>query len=181
MERSTDMGIVEEKLSRSRRLRPVIRAMTESVALPAWGEFSGAIWFESLVLQESGADPRAIRYEAHQDIKQDADVSGHDDGMLEDDKSYGLCQVMGYNIRKMVGVAEGVPMNFGFALLPLTNLTLGLRVILGELPAARGQVGVALARYNGGPSGNPRADGTLRNQEYVNLVAAWTRRVQEDQ
>jgi hypothetical protein len=35
---------------------------------------------------------------------------------------------------------------------------------------------VALARYNGGPTGNPDADGNLRNESYVDgVMAAWTK------
>jgi len=160
--------------------------MAGFVSLPAWEHPSnvwlGAIWFEALVLTESGGDPKAVRYEPHQDVPgrrdsaSDGDRPGVDDGLLEDDRSYGLTQVLGSNLRRMCGIAPGVPMNFGFALLPLTNLTLGLRVLLGELEAVEGDVPRALCRYNGGETGTslvPGPGGTLvyRRQEYVDKVA----------
>jgi len=170
----------------TRRYRPVLAAMADFVSLPAWEHptnvWLGAIWLEALVLTESGGDPKAVRYEPHQDVPgrrdsaSDGDKPGQDDGLLEDDKSYGLLQVMGSNIRRLCGVGPGVPMQFGFALLPLTNLALGLRVLLEDLETVEGDIPRALARYNGGPTGTslvPGPGGALvyRRQEYVDKVA----------
>lgn len=42
------------------------------------------------------------------------------------------------------------------------------------------EIRIALARYNGGGRGNPGADGTLRNESYVQKVEGWFRKVQVD-
>ena len=162
---------------RTERYRPLLDAAANLVGLPWWPNLRGAnyapfepgCWLEGLVLGESNGNPKARRYEHHQDRPGpgDADLSGHDDGLLEDDASYGLMQVMGYNIRRLVGVSPGVPMNFGFALLPITNISLGLRVLLEELEATDGDVSRSLARYNGGPTGERLTGGVMRRQEYV--------------
>ena len=163
---------------KTERLRPVIDAMAAWVGLPPWAyrdqdPFAPGEWLEGLILQESGGEPRAVRYEGHQDFVSDGDSPGVDDGMTEDDKSYGLMQVMGYNARVLCGVPKGVRMDFSFLLLPLTNLTFGLRVLNGDLIDSNGDVATALARYNGGGSGNP-VGGPLRNQSYVDGVARWS-------
>lgn len=179
----------------TRRYRAVLDAMASFVALPSWqhplGDWPGGVWLEGLVLHESVGDPRAVRYERHQDVegrkdsRTDGDRPGQDDGLLEDDKSYGLMQVMGSNIRVLCGVAPGVPMQFGFALLPLTNLGLGLRILLGELEAVQGDVPRALCRFNGGPTGTSLVSGpqgtlVYRLQGYIDKVASATVRVVHD-
>jgi len=156
--------------------------MAQFVALPSWtwrgATFSGAEWLEGLVLTESSGNPEAVRYEPHQDRPDrtdratDADEPGRDDGLLEDDRSYGLMQVMGSNVRRLCGIAPGVAVNFGFALRPLTNLSLGLRVLTAELAMTGGDVTRALARYNGGPTGDALdLAGHMRRVEYVDRVA----------
>ena len=101
-----------------------------------------------------------------------------DDGPLEDDASYGLMQVMGYNARRLVGALPGTKLDFGFLLLPITNLAFGLRVLLGELAATGNVVARALARYNGGPTGDSLdGNGVMRRQVYVDGVAKWAERV----
>lgn len=172
---------------RTARYRGLIEAVAELVDLPAWSPerhvdtYSSDEWLEGLILTESAGDPRAVRYEAHQDRTADADTPNHDDGLLEDDKSYGLMQVMGYNIRALVGVSKRTRMNFGWALLPVANLSLGVRVLLAELKATEGDVARALARFNGGPTGERiMADGRMRRQVYVDKVARNCRRVVAD-
>jgi hypothetical protein len=141
----------------------------------------GGVWLEGLILTESAGDPRAYRYEAHQDKRPDGDTPGKADGFHEDDASYGLMQVMGYNARRLVGVHAGVPMDFGWMFLPMVNIALGLRILCAELAATKGYVDRALARYNGGPTGERiGADGTMRRQEYVDKVLVNARRVAED-
>lgn len=158
------------------RYRRLIDACAATVGLPLWikeGEtFAPGEWLEGLILVESGGNPRAVRYEAHQDRQQDADRPGVDDGMLEDDRSYGLMQVMGYNVRVLCGVPAGVAMNFGWVLLPISNLALGLRILSAELNTTKLHVPSALARYNGGPFGNLPGAENLRNRVYVEKVAA---------
>ena len=168
----------------TRPLRELIRALAHTSGLPAWGHYSPEQWLEALILQESGGNAQATRYEAHQDqpgrqdSRQDGDRPNADDGSREDDKSYGLMQVMGYNVRRMCGVPDGTPMDFSFMLRPLTNLAFGLSLLTSELEAVGGDVARALARYNGGPTGDRKGpDGKMRRQVYVDGVAAWAARV----
>jgi transglycosylase-like protein with SLT domain len=167
---------------RTEKLRPVIDAMAAWCALPSW-EHQGDLylageWLEGLILQESGGDPRATRYEGHQDTVPDGDQPGADDGLFEDDKSYGLMQVMGSGARVLCGVPPGTRMEFSFLLLPLTNISFGLRILTGNLAETIGHIPSALARYNGGSYRNPVGGDVLRNQSYVDLVAAQAARVQ---
>jgi hypothetical protein len=172
----------------TRRYRRLLDACAELVALPGWTyrgvSFFPGEWLEGLVLAESRGNPSARLYEPHQDragrrdAASDGDTPDQDDGMLEDDKSYGLMQVMGYNIRELCGVPRGTAMRFGFALLPITNVALGLRVLIGELSAVGGDVARALARYNGGPTGD---DGSpMRLQGYVDRIYSHALVVRDD-
>ncbi len=158
------------------RFRRLIDAAAATVGLPLWikeGEtYAPGEWLEGQILVESGGNPRAVRYEAHQDRGGDPDTATVDDGFLEDDRSYGLMQVMGYNVRKLCGVPAGVAMNFEWVLLPISNLALGLRMLSAELNTTRLHVPSALARYNGGPFGNLPGAENLRNILYVEKVAA---------
>jgi hypothetical protein len=174
----------------SRKLRNIIDAAAAFVGLPEWtvgGEtFAPSCWLEGLILAESGGDLTAMRYEPQLDWPirpgaDDADVPGRDDGVLEDDRSYGLMQVLGSNVRRMCGVAPGTAMDFSFALLPLPNLSFGLRVLIGNLAETKGDVGRALAKYNGGFSGDRTdAQGRMRCQAYVNRVAEHARLARDD-
>jgi hypothetical protein len=176
---------------RTRLYRKLIDAAAELVDLPDWtygglpwgsircgGErFTAGEWLEGLILAESGGDPNAVRYEPHQDRSDrhdhaaDPDTPDHDDELLEDDTSYGLCQVLGTNIRRLTGLAPGTPQHHGFALEPIESLRLGLRVLLEELKATGRDVPRALARYNGGPTGDRiEASGEMRRQAYVERV-----------
>lgn len=172
-------------------LRPLIDACAAQTGLPQWGEFAPGVWLEGLILQESTGNPKARRYEPHQDragrhdAAEDADRPDVDDAQLEDDASYGLMQVMGYNARRLCGVPPGTPMDFRFLFLPITGIAFGLRVLSGELAATGGSVVRALCRYNGGPTGDAKVDdgrGSLqfRRQEYVDLVLAKTQLAQHD-
>lgn len=161
-------------------LRRLIDSAAHYVSLPRWRNYTGPEWLEGLILAESGGDAGATRYEAHQDRQADGDSPNVDDGLAEDDRSYGLMQIMGTNLRRMVGVAAGVPMEFSWALRPLANLAFGLRILCDEIRRAEDQVGadaiaggskavdIALARYNGGGRGNAPTDyPRLRNWSYV--------------
>ncbi len=175
---------------KTRKYRALIDAAAMLAGLPSWDGFPPGVWLEGLILHESVGDPRAMRYEAHQDrpgrsdSASDGDRPGVDDGVLEDDRSYGLMQVLGSNIRKLCGLAPGTPMRFEWALLPIANVSLGLRMLLGELEATDGDVARAMARYNGGPSGDDPVDGPngreMRRQIYVRSVALACERVAAD-
>jgi hypothetical protein len=171
---------------RTRQYRQLLDAAAALCGLPLWTTpdrtYGAGCWLEGLVLGESAGNPKARRYERHQDRPGpgDADLPDQDDGLLEDDASYGLMQVMGYNIRQLVGVPPGTPMTFGFALLPITNISLGLRVLLGELAATDWTVARALARYNGGPTGDRIVNGTMRRQIYVDHIQRSTLSVWQD-
>ena len=172
------------------RYRSLIDALAAHAGLPPWkladSTYPGATWLEGQILQESSGDPRARRYEGLLDHVPDGDTPGIDDGIWEDDASYGLLQVLGSNLRAMVGVPIGIRMSFEFALRPATGLCFGVRHLVDEcLRTVSWDVPRGLARYNGGPGGSLEvAKGgalVLRRQDYVDAVAAWTRRVAEEQ
>jgi hypothetical protein len=177
----------------SAHYRALIAALAAQARLPAWsyqGEtWPGAIWLEGQVMQESSGDPRARRYEGQLDTVPDGDSPRVDDGLWEDDASYGLLQVLGTNLRAMVGVEPGVRMHFGWALRPAAGLVFGVRFLCDECLTPVGwesNVHRALARYNAGPRGSsvipgPGGSLVLSNQAYVDAVAAWTRRVATEQ
>jgi soluble lytic murein transglycosylase-like protein len=159
--------------------------------LPWWRGYAPGELLEALVMQESGGNPRARRYEPHQDTatrsdaRSDGDVAGQDDGPLEDDASYGLIQILGSNVRRLVGAPPATPLNFGFLFDPALGLGFGLMILKLELAYTHGHVERALARYNGGPTGDTMvADSkggfVLRRQEYVDGVARWIERVHSD-
>jgi hypothetical protein len=168
----------------------LIDALAAHAQLPPWmltGQtYPAAIWLEGQVMQESSGDPRARRYEGLLDLVPDGDTRGVDDAIWEDDASYGLLQVLGSNLRAMVGVPLGTRMSFDFALRPAAGLVFGVRHLVDEcLKPVAGDVPRALARYNGGLGGSLEVskNGTLvlRRQDYVDAVAAWTRRVAQEQ
>ncbi len=176
---------------KTRSLRPLIDACAAQVGLPPWGDLQAGEWLEGLIMQESGGNPAARRYEPHQDRRgrpdapSDGDQPDVDDGQLEDDASYGLMQVMGSNARRLCGVVPGSPMRFGFLCLPITNLAFGLRILTAELQATQGSVVRALCRYNGGPTGDalvPDGHGQIvfRRQEYADGVVLHARAARED-
>jgi hypothetical protein len=200
---------------------PKLRGLIEAVAayaLPTWRSlryrrtFLPGEWLEGLILAESGGNPRARRFELHhdrstrRDAAADPDTCDADDGLIEDDASYGLVQILGSNIRALCGglplvvvpefnsrpvPAESIhvdgafwaPMHFGFAFLPATNIVLGVRVLRAELDAVGGDVERALARYNGGGTGDdvkPEYGHDMRLRRYVDRIAEHSKRVQLD-
>ena len=75
------------------------------------------------------------------------------------------------------------PIDFSHALLTDNNLNLGVRVLLPELAAVNGDVERALARYNGGPTGDDvRAEygGDMRLRRYVDKIVENAERVVRD-
>lgn len=175
----------------SAKYRPLCEGAAKFYQLPEWNGITGAAWLEAMIMQESGANPRARRYEPHQDRRgradaaQDADRPEIDDGPLEDDASYGLFQVMGYNYRRLIGADPGVRLSFAPLYRPHLNLSMGLAILLGELAATMNDVTRALCRYNGGPSGDqllPDNTGHMgyRRQVYADGVRRWALRVMDD-
>jgi hypothetical protein len=72
-------------------------------------------------------------------------------------------------------------MRFGWLYLPVINIACGLRILHGELSAVRAEVAAgktpagrdvdrALARYNGGPTGDDLVGKAFRLQAYVDKV-----------
>lgn len=164
-------------------LRKYIDASAELATLPFWmyrgSQFTPGELLEGIILNESAGDAVARRYEPHQDRIEDGDVTGRDDGPYEDDASYGLMQVMGYNVRVLCGVPVGVRMNFTFLYLPQTNISFGLRILTGEIRTSMklmadqpeylpygGAVERALCRYNGGSTGDRLVDIPGNKKDY---------------
>ncbi len=147
--------------------------------------YAGGEWLEALVLVESSGRPDVRRYEPHLDRVADGDVPVRDDGDREDDSSWGPMQVLGSNLRELLGLAPMTRANWRrIACNWPVGVGLGALFLERELRGASGRVAVALARYNGGPRDNPRPDGTLRNQDYVDRVRAkaaevWADRVNQ--
>lgn len=171
--------------------RLLFNGAAEGAGLPWWRGFSPGVLVEALAMQESSGNPKARRYEPHHDAAgrrdsaSDGDVMAQDDGPLEDDASYGLIQILGSNVRRLVGAPPSTPFNFGFLFDPVIGLGFGLLVLREELKATGGDVARALARYNGGPTGDrmepgPHGQLQLRRQEYVDGVARWCERVRQD-
>ena len=183
------------------RFRRLIDAVAAYEQLPRWGykgdQFTAGELLEGLILTESSGNPVARRYEPHQDAPgrkdqaQDPDTAARDDGPLEDDASYGLMQVMGYTFKGLLQVDRAVKMRFDLLFLPLFGLAAGVEVLKRELRAVYAEdttldedtrVVKALARYNGGPTGDDwiLELGDIRRREYVDLVAKNAKRAQDD-
>lgn len=184
-------------MSALRTGEPRLRRLIDANA--AWWQLPGltyrgqaflpAEWFEGLLWHESAhGNPSARRYEPHQDRPgrkdqaQDGDRPGIDDGPREDDASYGLGQVMGYTFEALVDLQpRNATMNYevlyhppiGIAFAGLT-LSLELAAVYRERPHESEDERVirALARYNGGPTGDDidEASQDIRCRGYVNLV-----------
>lgn len=134
---------------------------------------------KALAFVESSWNPRAYRFEPlywERYLKNDSHWSGRDP--QEVSASYGLCQLM-YPTAVGIGFDGDTERLYN----PAINIDLGgryLRLLLDgvwrdkdawyDFPISA--MDVSLSRYNGGTVGNPRADGTLRNQSYVNKVLA---------
>jgi hypothetical protein len=191
---------VSELRTAEPRFRAYIDAAANFAGLPHFSyrdhEFSPGELLEGQILAESNGDRMARRYESHQDraartdAPRDPDTHDQDDGDLEDDASYGLLQVMGFNARVLCGCRPGTPMKFGWLFLPQTNISLGLRILLAEMAAVyrvhpheaeSERLVRALCRYNGGPTGDAWIMEThdFRLRKYVDHVAANALRAQE--
>jgi hypothetical protein len=175
-----------------RLLRPLMRDCAWWYGFPIWQPdgIPAEVWLEAIAAHESLGDEEAVRYEERQDREgrgdsaTDGDRPGVDDGWAEDDKSYGLFQIMGYNIRRLCGVPDGTPMNFRWACEPPVNLWLACKVLEGELRTVGSDVPKALARYNGGPTGDDirqtERGAEMRCAEYVRRIREAVDLVQMD-
>ena len=190
-------------------LRRLIDAIAASEQLPRWNyqgeDYTAAELLEGLILTESSGNPLARLYEpAHDapgrsDQGDDPDTPGHDDGPFEDDASYGLGQVLGTTFKALLHVDRPVKMDFSILYRPLFGLAALIEVLKGELRAVylnkpmateNERVVRALARYNGGPSGDllvpvPAKDGNpattdIRDRAYVDRVAKNAKLARED-
>lgn len=179
------------------KFRRLIDATAAYVGLPGWtyrGLFvTPGEWLEGLILTESSGNPAARRYERHQDdpSKWDLDTPQQDDGLREDDASYGLMQVMGTTYRGLVALDRPARLDYALLFRPLIGLAMGLEVLLQELAAVRRlhpkaqeteQIVRALARFNGGPSGDVLDPATkdYRRRIYVDRVAVRCGQVRTD-
>lgn len=167
--------------------RRLLDAAAEVVGLPAWTVAANEVylpgeWLEAIALTESSGRTSARRYEPHLDVEEDGDTPRSDDGDFEDDASFGPMQVLGQNVRRLLEMAPMSRANWRAALCDwITGVGFGLRVLRAELRATGGDVARALARYNGGPTGDKvMPDGSLRRAEYVARVRSWARRVHAD-
>jgi hypothetical protein len=180
-------------------LRRLVDAMAAFYQLPRF-DYAGETYtpgelLEAIVLTESSGNPQARRYEPHQDkagradAAQDADAAGVDNGPREDDASYGLTQVMGYNWRRLIGAPAGTSLDFTVLYEPPLALWSGIRILRGELDALyredphqpdSARLCRALARYNGGPTGDDLVDGQMRLQAYVARIGASAARARAD-
>jgi hypothetical protein len=180
-------GAGPESLPTAGVVRRFLDASAEIARIPSWTVAPGEVylpgeWLEGIVLAESSGNPKVRRYEPHLDRVEDGDEPNQDDGDFEDDASWGPMQVLGLNIRKLIGLAPMARADWRRIACNWTlGVPLGLEVLRAELRAVAGDVPRALARYNGGPTGDrPGPDGKMRRAEYVERVLAQTRRVRQD-
>lgn len=182
------------------RFRRLIDAAAAIEQLPSFAFaghfFSPGELLEGLILAESSGDPRARRYEPHQDAPgrkdaaRDPDAAGVDNGPFEDDASFGMCQVMGYTLKGLLEIDRPARMNFTLLYRPLFGLAAGVEVLKRELAAVfvadptqneNDRTARALARYNGGPTGDDLDErGQMRLSAYVAKVAKNAKLAQDD-
>ena len=163
-----------------RRLIDVVAQM-EGLPCFTWNgvDYQPGEWLEAQVLVESGGNPRARRFEAGL-------AKGPDRGSGESWASWGLLQVLGQTFNGLFG-ANAV--NFGPLQGPLVGLAVGVKVLVDILSQVRRQnpwvgdseaVSRALARFNGGSSGDVVKDGRMLRQDYVDRVGSMAALVRAD-
>lgn len=131
---------------------------------------------KAVAITESGLNQRAYRYEPgfwDRYMKNKPEWSGQDPSIVS--ASYGLFQLM-WTTAHVLGF-RGTQEDLWN---PVYNVELGAKLIRQLLDKVRARgawqdsklwdIEIALALYNGGATGNPRPDGTLRSQKYVNRV-----------
>ena len=170
------------------RIRHLIDAVAYAYRLPSLTykahTYSPGELLEGMVITESSGNPLARRYEPHldksgrTDSPTDGDRPNVDDGATEDDASWGVLQVLGANWRHRVGAPPKTPLRFE----ALFDWGLGLlagvlhfrdELIRLERAGVEGDERVvrALAKYNGGTTGDAIVGGDIRRRVYVDKVA----------
>jgi soluble lytic murein transglycosylase-like protein len=124
-----------------------------------------------LVQTESGGDQNAVRYEKlYNNLDRPGDwakgIQSLDTEVACQRMSWGLGQIMGATARRF---GFKGPFFTELCSNPFLNLDLCCDHLDRDRAAGWG-LEVCLARYNGGASGNPGANKTLRNHEYVTKV-----------
>ena len=130
---------------------------------------------KAMAIVESALDVRAYRYEP---MFWERYLKNNDAWKDKDPKivsaSYGLMQLM-FTTAWQLGFRGQAEDLYN----PVINVELGsklmrqlIAVINSSSNISLWPFDIALARYNGGSRGNPQADGSLRNQSYVDKVKA---------
>lgn len=170
----------------SHRIRAFIDASADLAGLPLWHIYGEAYkpgeWLEGLILQESSGRPDVRRYEPHLDKQPDGDTPHRDDGFAEDDASWGPMQVLGVNVKRILGASPTCALTRYNALYDWhIGMAFGLAVLRLELVATQNDVTRALCRYNGGPTGDVlMPSGSYRRQVYADGVQQKAAQVRAD-
>lgn len=157
----------------TRPYRALFEVASRLFALPHWRGRAPFIWLEAMALQESSGNSNAYRYEPGLDYRspRDSDAPGVDNLSFEDDKSYGLMQLLGSTYKEVFGIPQESKVEFKVLFNPFVNVACAIVYLQHLLGATGKDVGRALARYNGGTRGDEVGPGhTYRNQAYVDAV-----------
>lgn len=128
---------------------------------------------KAMAIVESALDVRAYR---HEPMFWERYLKNNDDWKNKDPKivssSYGILQIMFTTAHQL-----GFRGQFEDLYNPVINIELGaklIRQLLNGIKTTTNEalwpLDVAICRYNGGSRGNPGADGSLRNQSYLDKV-----------
>ena len=140
---------------------------------------------KAVAIVESALDVRAYR---HEPMFWERYLKDNDAWKDKDPKivssSFGLMQLM-FTTAWQLGFRGQAEDLYN----PVINVELGAKLIRQLMDRIRSTTNIrlwpldiALARYNGGSKGNPRADGRLRNDSYVEkvLAAYWKLRAKKE-
>lgn len=131
------------------------------------------VLIKAMAIVESALDVRAYR---HEPMFWERYLKNNDSWKNKDPKivssSYGLMQLM-FTTAWQLGFRGQAEDLYN----PVINVELGAKLIRQLMDRVTSSpnidlwpLDIALARYNGGSTGNPRTDGALRNQSYVDKV-----------
>lgn len=142
------------------------------------------LWLKAIATCESALNPFAYRYEPAfwtRYMKDDPVWRGKDPKLVS--ASYGLMQVMvktAYDLGYR-GSPEGLYDPDKSVELGAKLLRKNLSKIITTPDIELLPIEISTCQYNGGSRGNPRPDGTLRNQSYLTKVkkAYWKLRLEE--
>jgi soluble lytic murein transglycosylase-like protein len=130
------------------------------------------LWIKAIILQESGGNPYALRYEPHYDYPVDSSHLAGALGITLDTESmtqkmsWGLSQMMGGLLREI-----GFSGYMGQMFVPETAISwtckqLSRLALLSQVPAD------LFAAWNGGKGALHKVTGLYPNQQYVNETLA---------